>query len=516
MIENSSQQQTNKWLVALIVTVGVFMALLDTTIVDIALPKMMSAFEVDIQKVQWVVISYFLGSAISMACVGWLGDRFGTREIFIAGMGIFTLLSALCGLAPTIEVMNIARFLQGVGEGFILPMGMTLLFRAFPKEEHGVATGFFGLGIAFAPAVGPSLGGFITQYMSWRWIFYINLPFGFLAALAAWFLFAKDERFKRKAPFDWFGFLLMSASFSALIIFTTKGQEMGWLQSDFILALIILFAVTFPAFIIWQLKARHPLLDLGLFRDRNYAVGVAVFSIFSFSTFGFWLLLPVYLEKLRGFPTFTAGLVLLPGAIAGAVSMMIIGYMSDRWRPRLLLFMVLAGGMAGCFIFNTSLFVSKTDIAIQYGIWSIFIISTIAPLNVIALAGLKDSQMNMGTTFLNVVRLLFASIGTAYSTSLLSNKLASYFTVLSAKGNYSEPATREFVGRILFRHRGEVHGNTIAIIKAEMAKYITAYAASYSFEAVFRTLGIWVGLSLIVALLIKRPKTHGGHHGIPH
>lgn len=300
-----------KWVSAIIVTVGIFMALLDTTIVNIALPKMMAALEADYYGIQMVVISYLLGSAISMAAVGWLGDRFGAKAIFLAGLGIFTGMSVLCGMASSLTFMDTLRFCQGIGEGFIIPTGLVILYETFPREEHGMAMGLYGLGASLAPALGPTIGGLITEHLSWRWIFYVNLPICIVVTLAGWFILKRVKALEKpKVPFDGWGFILMAISLSALILFLSKGQEKGWLQSDYILTLMLIFVITFIPFVAVQLQRKEPLLNVRLFSKRTFAIGVAVLALFSFATYGLWLLLPVYLEKLRQYTTLTSGLIL--------------------------------------------------------------------------------------------------------------------------------------------------------------------------------------------------------------
>jgi len=495
-----------KWIAVALVTTGTFMALLDTTIVSIALPKMMATFEVDLYAIQWVIISYLLGSIISMCAVGWLGNRYGSKYVFLSGLSFFTVLSIACGVAPNVDFMNVSRFLQGLGEGLILPTGLVIIFESVPKSERGLATGFYGLGAALAPAIGPCLGGFITENLSWRWIFYVNIPIGIAAVIVGWYMLARGARSEKKVPFDLVGFILMTITFSSLILFLTKGQEKGWLQSDYILTLVIIFVLSLPVFVAWLMYTRKPLLDLTLFRDRTYALCIASFCLVTFALYGFWILIPLYLERLRGFSTFTAGLIMFPGSIAGALSVLAAGIIVDRWRPRAVFYITLIGAVVASFIFNTDLFVSKRHIAWDYSIWMIFIVATFAPMNVITFMNIKSEQLNMGSTILYVGRLLFGSIGTTYSISLLSSKMGEYYTVLSSRVHYGAPAARAFIGDAIFRSGGTVDAGTITTIKAMIREYITAYSGSYAFEAVFKTLALWFGAALVFALFIKKSR----------
>jgi len=496
-----------KWVSATIVTIGVFMALLDTTIVSIVLPKMMAALEADYYGIQMVVISYLLGSAISMAAVGWLGDRFGAKAIFLVGLGIFTVMSALCGATSSLTFMNIARFCQGIGEGFIIPTGMVVLYETFPREEHGMAMGFYGLGASFAPALGPTIGGLITGHLSWRWIFYVNLPIGIVGIVAGWLILQRVKALEKpKVKFDGWGFIFMAISLSALILFLSKGQEKGWLQSDYILTLILIFVATFIPFIIVQLRRKEPLLNVRLFSNRTYAIGVTVLALFSLAAYGFWLLLPVYLEKLRQYTTLTSGLIMLPGSLAAGLSIIVAGILSDRWRPKMVLLICLAGGVLMSFGFHTGVDTPKSQIIWDYAKWVVFITGAFVPVTVIALAALSAKQINMGSTILNVVRLIFGSIGTTFAVSLFSSKTATFYTILSSKVHYGSPATRELIGKEIFLKGKSFVGPVLQKFQAMLQGHISSYASAYAFEATFKTLGIMICAALICTLFVKHRK----------
>jgi DHA2 family multidrug resistance protein len=497
-----------KWVSATIVTLGIFMALLDTTIVSIVLPKMMAALETDYNGIQMVVISYLLGSAISMAAVGWLGDRFGAKAIFLAGLGIFTGMSVLCGMAASVSFMNTVRFCQGIGEGFIIPTGLVVLYETFPREEHGMAMGFYGLGASFAPALGPTVGGLITAHFSWRWIFYVNLPIGIFATVAGWFLLKRVTAVEKpKVPFDGWGFIFMAISLSSLILFLSKGQEHGWLQSDYILTLLLIFVIAFILFLTVQLRRKEPLLNVRLFSNRTYAIGVAILALFALAAYGFWLLLPVYLERLRQFPTLTSGLIMLPGSIAGGFTIIIAGILSDRWRPKIVLLICLVGAVVMSFGFHTGVATPKSQIIWDYAKWIIFVSASFVPVTVIALSVLTAQQINMGSTILNVVRLIFGCIGTAFAVSLFSSKTATFYTILASKVHYGAPATRGLIGKELLLYGNTFVGPTLQKFQVMLQGYISSHATAYAFEATFHILGIMLCAALLGALFVRHRKT---------
>jgi DHA2 family multidrug resistance protein len=303
----------NKWGVAVLVSIGVFIGLLDTTIVDIVLPKMMSALETDIYGVHWVVITYFLGAAIAMTAVGWAADAAGHRNTYIFGILLFVATSALAGMATSLEMMLFARFLQGVGEGVMMPVGLLILYETFPPEERGLAMGVYGISASFAPALGPTLGGLLTESLNWRWVFFINIPVGLVDVALIWQVMPNVRREKRPSPFDTVGFLLASVTLSALIVFLGKGQEHGWLHSDFILGLILVFVVCGTLTLAWMAFSANPLFPRRIMGHRPFRFGLWGMMLFSMTAYGFFFLLPIYLQQVHGYTTLQSGLILLPG-----------------------------------------------------------------------------------------------------------------------------------------------------------------------------------------------------------
>jgi MFS transporter, DHA2 family, multidrug resistance protein len=262
-----------KWVAAAVVMVGVFMTLLDTTIVDITLPKMIAELATDTLGIEWVVITYLVGSAISMATAGYLGDRLGHKRTYIIGMAIFAIASAFCGQAWDMPAMNVSRLIQGFGEGLVVPIGMTVLYEVFPARERGLAMGIYALGASFAPALGPALGGLLTEHFNWRWIFYVNLPVSVAGVTAAAFLLLPHKPTRQVSNrFDLFGFLSMSCWVSAFIIFLTKGQKWGWWGSDLFVALVLLFVVSLLAFLLWEHRRKDPLIEIHLFRNSTFTL----------------------------------------------------------------------------------------------------------------------------------------------------------------------------------------------------------------------------------------------------
>jgi DHA2 family multidrug resistance protein len=452
--------------VALLTSVGLFVTLLDTTIVDIVLPKMMPTLETDIYGVQWVVIAYFIGAAVSMTMVAWLAERMGHRNCYLVGLGTFVLMSVLCGAARSLEFMITSRFLQGVAEGLVVPVGLLILYDAFPAEQRGLALGVFALGGVFAPAIGPSLGGYITEHLSWRWVFYVNVPIGAVDVLLMGLILTNRraeppqrerpllgvvER-RRAAPLgprlDLVGLVLLSCALSSLVVVLTKGQPLGWLRSDFILGLALVCASTFAAFVAWEAFSAEPLIPRALFRRRTFVVGLVANGVSTAVMYGVFFLLPLYLENLRGQTALQAGLLLVPGSVAAAFGTLVGGVLADRLRPKWVAIVALAVTACLTWHFRLGSDVPLSGIARDYLLWGVVATVFAAPITLLALAAVREEDIAHGTMVLNVLRLVAGAVGTAYMTNVLTSRTSAFYSALASRIEWGSHAGRELAARL--------------------------------------------------------------------
>ncbi len=506
--------RSSKWVVALLVSGGIFIALLDTTIVDIVLPKMMPALDADIYGIQWVVITYFLGSAIAMTAIGWAAEVIGHRDAYMVGAVLFVGMSILSGMAQSLPMMLTSRFFQGVGEGIMIPVGLVILYETFPPEEHGLAMGLYGLAASFAPALGPSLGGLITEHLTWRWVFFINVPVGLVDVFLVWWFLANRRAKEEPEPFDVVGFALLATAFSSLIVFLGKGEEKGWLSSDFIVHLVLVFAVSAVAAGLWLAFARHPLFPRRILGHRPFRFGLLVMALLSINAYGFYLLLPIYLQRLRGYTTLQAGLILLPGALLGALTTLASGVLSDRINPRWVAVLFLAGSAVGSWAFHTDLDTARHVLVLDYIFWGLFIGGTFAPVTLIALATLEDRDLSDGSTLVNVVRLIAGSVGTSYATALLTSRTDTFYEAMTQNLTWGSYGGREIAARLrqltggLGRyfdpdawHRFLAAGHGL----------IERRAASYAFHATYEHLALVMVVACLLVLAIRtRPHRVSG------
>ncbi|MFN3599066.1 MAG: DHA2 family efflux MFS transporter permease subunit, partial [Aquificaceae bacterium] len=295
--------------------VGVFMAILDTTIVDIVVPKMMAPLSTDLYGVQWVITAYMTAAASSILLVEWLEGIMGLKSVFLLGLFLFTTSSFFCGQAQSLEWMIASRTVQGFGESLIVVSAEALLFSAYAPEKRGLAMGIYGLGVSFAPALGPTLGGWITEHIDWRWIFYINLPIGIFNFTLAFF-FLKDYKPVYRIRLNFISYFFLTIATVSLLIVLSRGQKEGWFSSDFIFYLSLISLFSFLLFSLSELLSKNRLVDVSIFRIKEFVIAFWVYCfVLGFSMYQVFYLIPLYFEKLKGYTTLQAGLAILPMAL---------------------------------------------------------------------------------------------------------------------------------------------------------------------------------------------------------
>ena len=324
-----------KWRVLASVVVGLFMVILDMTVVNVALKALQQNFSVTTNEAQWVISLYTLALGISTPLAGYLGDRFGIKRIFLMGLTLFTIGSLCCGLAPTLPLLIAARGLQGLGGGIALPLGTTFLFRTFPPRERGAAFGIFGVVLVFAPAIGPLLGGWLVDHNLLSWIFFINLPIGIIGVTIGT-LFLRETPINKKTRPDIPGIIFSALGFGAILFAASIAGEQGSGWGDTrVIASLIGGVVSLAIFAVIELRSKDPLLDLRLYGIPTFAIANVASMVGTIALFGAEFLLPLYLQILRGELAFTAGLTLLPLAIAAGFSSFFAGRLADKIGPRL-------------------------------------------------------------------------------------------------------------------------------------------------------------------------------------
>jgi EmrB/QacA subfamily drug resistance transporter len=421
-------QAKNEWLVLVFLSLGFFMILLDTTIVNIAIPAMISGLNSSLDQILWVVNAYLLAYAVLLITAGRLGDFFGPRRLFALGLVIFTVASALCGLSQDGNQLIAARILQGIGGAILTPQTLSIITVIFPPERRGAAFGIWGAVAGVATVTGPTLGGFLVTYINWRWIFFVNVPVG-LVALAGALLVVPDLRPGRRHKLDIVGVLLASASLFGIIFGLVEGERFNWgaiwgpiTIPEIIAAGVVLFAV----FIVFERFQAEPLMPLSLFSNRNFSITIWVSAAVAFGMLGFFIPVTIFFQSVLGFSALKAGLTFLPMSLVSMVVAPIAGRMSDRFGGKYILVAGLtffAAGM-GLVVLVISLNATQATFWGPAALAGLGLGMTFAPLTTVAMRNVKPHMAGAASGVLNTVRQVGGAIGSAVIGAVLQNRLA--------------------------------------------------------------------------------------------
>jgi DHA2 family multidrug resistance protein len=412
-----------KWAITLSVMVVAFMQVLDTSVTNVVLPHLQGSLSAGLEEVSWVITSYLAANAIVIPATGWLAGLMGRKRFFLVCCVLFTISSVLSGMAPNLTFLIVARIAQGIGGGPIIPLSQAILWEIFPLGQRGLAMAVWGIGFMMGPIIGPTLGGYIADNWSWRWIFYINLPVGLLGFfMASAFLF--DPPYLRKpSRVDWPGLVLMVVGFGCLQLMLDRGQGEDWFDSSQIVALAVVAGIALVGFLIRELMAKDPILDLRVFTDRNFAFGASFIALIGLGMFSSMVLLALYSQKLLGYDALTSGLVLAPGGLGNMFSLILCGRLVTRVDQRLLL-------AFGCLVNAISLYM-MSNITLGMDYWSLTVPRIIqgfalgfifVPLSTLTLATIRKDKLVNATSAYNVLRNLGGSVGIALATTYLAQR----------------------------------------------------------------------------------------------
>ncbi len=416
----------------LALSLSTFMTVLDAAIANVSIPAIAGDIGVSPSQGTWVITSFGVANAIAVPLSGWLAQRFGTARMFTVCVLLFVLTSWLCGMSPSLELLVFFRVLQGLAAGPLIPLSQTLLLASYPPSRAGTALGLWGMTTLFAPVVGPVLGGWITDTLSWPWIFFINVPFGLFAASVTWSLYRERETSTRKLPIDSIGLGLLVIWVGALQLMLDKGKELDWFTSPLILALAIVAVIGFAVFLVWELTEAHPIVDLRLFAGRNFSLGVLCISIAYGVYFGTVVLVPLWLQQWMGYTATMAGIAVAPIGLMAIVLSPLVGRKVSVWDPRL---------MAGCaflgfafVLWMRSHFTSDTDLMhvmmpafLQGAAMGFFFI----PLTTLILSGQPPDKMPTAAGLSSFSRIIFGAMGTSITTTLWDERAALHHAQLT-------------------------------------------------------------------------------------
>ncbi len=420
-----------KWLITFSVMLVTVMQILDTSVTNVALPHMQGSLSAGVEEMSWIITSFLAANAIIIPATGWLSGLLGRRRFFLICTVLFTVSSFLSGIAPNLTFLVFARVFQGLGGGPVIPISQAILWEIFPLRQRGMAMALWGVGIMLGPILGPTLGGWIADNWSWRWIFYINLPIGLIGFIMA-SAFVFDSPHQRKpGRVDVLGLALMVVGFGCLQLTLDWGEREDWFDSRLITGLAVVAACAIVGFVFRELTCAEPILDLSVFNDRNFAIASVVISLSVFAFYASMLLLALYTQKLLAYDAWTSGLVLAPGGLGNMLSLLVAGRLVTRVDQRMLL-------ATGCFINGVALsLMSNMTIGVDYWslAWPRFVQGlgmgfVFVPLQTLALATVRMERLGNATAAFNVVRNAGGSVGVALATTLLARRSQAHQTTL--------------------------------------------------------------------------------------
>ncbi len=465
--------------------VGVFMAILDTTIVDVIVPKLMAPLSTDLYGVQWVITAYMTAAATAILLVEWLETKIGLKKVFLSGLLLFTTASFFAGNAQSLAWMITARVFQGFGESLIIVSAEAMLFTSYPPWKRGLAMGIYGLGVSFAPALGPTLGGWITEHIEWRWVFYINVPIGIINFVYALF-FLPEHKPSHKIRLNFPSYFFISLSTVSLLIVLSKGQQYGWFSSEFIGKLTFLSIISFLLFLISEMISENKLIDPRIFRIKEFVIAFLVYCLLlGFSMYQVFYLIPLFFEHLKGLTTFQTGLHILPLALAVGISSPLSGILSDKLSERIPLYFAVA-----LYLFSSLYFLPKFNyftpswdasiklIAVGVGLGFFF-----APVTNLALKKLGEFT-TLGVSLMHYIRFVGGSFGTALATNDLQRSLWENLDRTTEIQNYHIVSL--FIQKLSF-----LLWITEEKAKALFYKLELLYALSDAFRETFFIAGLW-------------------------
>ncbi|MFN8207967.1 MAG: DHA2 family efflux MFS transporter permease subunit [Bacteroidales bacterium] len=502
--------------------IGTFMAVLDATIVNVGLPKIMASFGVGIDKIEWVITAYMLAMAVILPTSGWLADKFGYKRIYFLGLLFFTLGSFLCGKAGNEDFLIFARVIQGLGAGAIQPIGMAIITREFPPHQRGLAIGFWSIAAAASVSFGPLIGGFLVDHFNWQLIFDVNVPVGLMGLLAT-IVIQREYKNKKARYFDFVGFISISIFLPLILYALTQGNAQtnsaGW-SAPYILICFGISIIALTVFLANSYFVKEPLIDLRLLKNHNFGISNIIMFIFSLGMFGSTFLLPVYLQNSLGYTAVQAGAVFLPVGIIQGFMSPIAGRFSDKINPKILV-TIGVGLLAISFFLNSSLsFLSEnTEIMLSLYIRGLGMGMIFTPLSSLSLIEIPRDKMAQASGIFNIIRQLGGSFGVAILATLLSTRAVYHSQIYGQSVDPNSPAM-QIVSRNISGHLQYDAGSSYSVAQKQTQYILSSQISREAYiEAIdddFLIAGFITLLGGIPILFLRARKKESQKKALPH
>lgn len=502
--------RVNKWIIAITVMLPTMIVILDTSVVNVSLDHIRGSLSATIDEATWSITSYLAANAIIIPMTGWLSRFFGRKRYLIFSVALFTLSSLFCGFSWNIQSLVFFRILQGLAGGSLQPIAQSILLETFPPYQHGTAMAIYGVGVMFGPIIGPVLGGWVTDTWTWRWIFYINIPFGIISILMSlYFIYDPDYMKRTKLKIDYWGLVFLAVGVGCLQMILDRGRRVDWFSSEFIIWLSVLSAISLILFIIVELFTEHPIVNLRTFKNYSFSTGNLVIFFIMFNLLASIVLLPIYLQTLMGYTATLAGIVLAPGGIAALVAMGIVGVLISRMNPK---FIVAFGVIVTAYAnYQMSIFTRSADfysILIPRIFMGVGLGCMIIPLFSLTLSHIKKEDMGNATSIFNFTRNLGGSFGVAVATTILTRRaqfhqarLVDHLTPFDMNYIIGSQQTAEILQNRGLEPMLAHKGGLGAIFQTLLRE-----ANMMSFNDVFYLLAVMIVLTLPLIFLIKYVK----------
>jgi DHA2 family multidrug resistance protein len=502
----------NKWLITITVMLPTIMEIVDTSVANVALPHMQGSLNAGTDEVTWVLTSYLVSNAVVLPMTGWLSRLFGRKRFLITCIILFTFASFLCGAAPNLGTLIFFRILQGAAGGALIPNSQAILLETFPHRERGMANAIFGVGAMFGPIVGPALGGWITDNLNWRWIFYINIPIGIIAVIMAGF-FIHDPSYLSRARMriDYWGLVLLTTGLGALQIVLDKGQSEDWFNSSFILTFAVISTISLLLLIYVELRHPSPIVNLRLFKDISFSAGNLTMFMVGFCLYSSIMLIPLFLQTLMGYDATLAGMVLAPGGVATLITMPVVGVLITHYDGRkVVLAGLLTGALAMFMMSGLTLDASYWDfvwprVVLGFGLAMIFV-----PLTTVTLAGIAREEMGNATGIFNLLRNIGGSVGIAVAATLIGRYGQFYQNNLVAHATPYSLICREKL--LALKQAAVARGIDLAtadsISLSNLYGIVRRQAGILAYNRIFFIVGVAFLVIIPFLLLLRRPRHH--------
>lgn len=512
--EYAQYSGATRWIILIAVMLGTLMQVIDTSIVNVAIPQMMGNLGVTMDQIGWVSTGYIIANVIVLPLTGWLASTFGRKRYMATSIVIFTVASFFCGTSRTLNELVFFRIIQGAGGAALLSTAQATMMEIFPPYQLGMIQAIYGVGVMVGPTVGPTLGGWITDNYSWPWTFFINIPIGIVATILV-ILFLHDSKHKHAyGGVDFVGIGLLAMGLGAMQVVLEKGNREGWFESSMITWLSIASVLALTIFVLWELRIPHPAVNLRVLKNRGFTAGTIFGTVLGFGLFGGTFVLPIFLQQMRHYTAQQTGMILLPGALATAVVMPIVGKMVSRFSARNLV----AIGAVG---FGVSTFMLSTitmDTGPEHMFWPLILRGAsmgflFVPLTLATLKGLHGKEMADGTGFFNLSRQIGGSFGIAILSTFLSHRTAMHRAVLVERINIYNSVALERLHA--FQGYLQSMGAPLSVARRQaltiMDKTVQGQAAILGFEDVFRLAAIVMIVAIPLLLLFKKGSSIPGH-----